>query len=105
MVPSSTLSILAFCLFAHQSVAEPGVVGLSFEKRLNPEPAAAAASRRLRKRSGTVQSTILNADGALLYLVNTTVGTPAQSVALQLDTGSSDIWVCHADASAEEDFD
>lgn len=29
----------------------------------------------------------------MYYMVNITVGTPAQNVSLSLDTGSSDIWV------------
>jgi hypothetical protein len=99
MVPISALSILAFCLFTEQSAAELGVVGFSFEKRQTAQPAA--VSRRLRKRSGSVQATLYNADGDLLYLVNTTVGTPAQSIALQLDTGSSDIWVCPLGVSVQ----
>jgi hypothetical protein len=34
-----------------------------------------------------------NALGVLLYYVNASVGTPPQSVALQIDTGSSDVWM------------
>jgi hypothetical protein len=32
-------------------------------------------------------------NGKSLYYVNVTVGTPGQSVALQIDTGSSDVWM------------
>jgi hypothetical protein len=99
LIPFQALSVLAFWLFAQRSAAEPGVIGLTFEKRKIAGPAA--ATRRLRKRSGTLQSTLYNADVDVLYLMNTTTGTPPQSIALQLDTGSSDIWVCHVDVSTK----
>ncbi|KAF2102958.1 acid protease, partial [Rhizodiscina lignyota] len=52
----------------------------------------------LRRRAGSVQATLDNAQSNLLYLVNVTVGTPTQNFALQLDTGSSDIWIPAADS-------
>ena len=33
-----------------------------------------------------------------LYYVNVSVGTPAQDLALQIDTGSSDTWIPSSDA-------
>ncbi|KAI0997102.1 putative aspartic-type endopeptidase [Podosphaera aphanis] len=45
---------------------------------------------RLRKR-GIVQSNLDNKE--TLYFFNATLGTPAQSFRLHLDTGSSDLWV------------
>jgi Eukaryotic aspartyl protease len=91
-IPFQALSVLAFWLCTQHAAAEPGVIGLPFEKRKVAN--SAPANRRLRKRSGTVQATLYNAEGDFLYLVNTTVGTPPQNIALQIDTGSSDIWVC-----------
>jgi hypothetical protein len=87
----SALSALALSLYTSYAQAEPGVVGLKFTKReiTNPQDPAL----RLRKRSNTAQATIYNAQGNLLYLINTTVGTPPQNIGLQLDTGSSDIWI------------
>lgn len=49
-------------------------------------------SRRLHRRA-TFDVSVGNADVVGLYYVNATVGTPGQDVQLQLDTGSSDIWM------------
>lgn len=49
------------------------------------------ASSSLSKREKTVRATIANEE--LLYLINVTIGTPGQPFSLQLDTGSSDIWI------------
>lgn len=46
---------------------------------------------RLRKRQNTVSETLDNEE--TLYFANVTIGTPAQSVRLHIDTGSSDLWV------------
>ena len=45
---------------------------------------------RLRKRSGTLLEILSNE--ATLYFANVTLGTPGQSVRLDIDTGSSDLW-------------
>ena len=45
---------------------------------------------RLRKRSGTLLETLQNEE--TLYFANVTLGTPGQSLRLDIDTGSSDIW-------------
>jgi len=45
---------------------------------------------RLRKRSGTLLETLDNE--ATLYFANVTLGTPAQNLRLDIDTGSSDLW-------------
>jgi hypothetical protein len=69
--------------------SSPKVVSLDFTKR---EAAARSNGGGLRRRSA-VTADLYNAQGDLLYLVNATVGTPPQTFSLQIDTGSSDIWV------------
>ncbi|EXJ89702.1 hypothetical protein A1O3_02769 [Capronia epimyces CBS 606.96] len=82
----------AACLLTSISPAiaatAPGTVGFNFEKR---RVNAQEFPRRLSRRdSNTVTATLDNE--LLLYLINVTVGTPGQSISLQIDTGSSDIW-------------
>jgi elongation factor G len=48
---------------------------------------------RLRKRASTFQETIQNQQERGGYFANCRLGTPGQNLTLQLDTGSSDIWV------------
>jgi hypothetical protein len=52
---------------------------------------------RLQRRSAA-DANVFNAQSSLMYLVNITVGTPPQPLQLQLDTGSSDIWIPFASA-------
>lgn len=48
--------------------------------------------RELRKRgTATVSETLDNEQ--TLYFANVTIGTPAQSLRMHIDTGSSDLWV------------
>jgi hypothetical protein len=85
MAPLSSLarlSALALSFYTGYASAEPGVLGLRFTKREITNPADPAL--KLRRRASTAQATIYNAQGNLLYLVNTTVGTPPQDIGLQL---------------------
>ncbi|KAF1918215.1 aspartic peptidase domain-containing protein [Ampelomyces quisqualis] len=66
----------------------PRVVGLDIQRRHIGNP---AEHDRLRRRTGTVQTTLDNLD--LLYFANASLGTPAQNFRLHIDTGSSDLWV------------
>lgn len=65
----------------------PRVVGMEIHRSTVENP---AARDRLRRR-GTVEGVLDNME--TLYFVNATIGTPAQSVRLHIDTGSSDLWV------------
>jgi len=59
-------------------------------------PMQFAKSRRapaLSKRVSTLPVTLGNAVTNGLYYVNASVGTPPQTVQLQVDTGSSDVWM------------
>lgn len=88
-------SSLALSLIALEAsaVAAQRVVGIDFEKRLKPATPASS----LRRRQGTVLETLTN--GELLYIANVTVGTPGQALSLQIDTGSSDVWMSSSSAS------
>ena len=84
-----TLSAAAAILsLAVPSLAEPAVLGVSFKKDIRRD---STHLHRLARRQNSISATIENAD--LLYLINVTIGTPPQPFSLQLDTGSSDIWV------------
>lgn len=49
--------------------------------------------RSILKKRGTLSVDIGNANTNGLYFVNASVGTPPQEVQLQIDTGSSDVWM------------
>ena len=63
-----------------------------------------ASIQRLGRRANTVTASLGNAELEGLYYANVSVGTPAQSLSLQIDTGSSDVWLPSSSASlCEED--
>ncbi|KAI1104238.1 acid protease [Jackrogersella minutella] len=70
------------------STDQPKVISLSTQRKTISNP---VKRDRLRRRDGTVKATLDNEE--TLYFVNATLGTPAQSVRMHLDTGSSDLWV------------
>ncbi|KAF2711187.1 acid protease [Pleomassaria siparia CBS 279.74] len=65
----------------------PRVLGLDIQRRSVVNP---VARDRLRRRQKTVQQTLDNLE--TLYFANASLGTPAQSLRLHIDTGSSDLW-------------
>ncbi|KAI1127438.1 aspartic peptidase domain-containing protein [Nemania abortiva] len=75
------------------SAASSQVVKWDIEKRGDPAP------RLARRADGTVVEVISNEKTRGGYFASCSVGTPAQQITLQLDTGSSDIWVPATDSS------
>jgi hypothetical protein len=74
----------------------PRVVSLDVERRKAVDDSTYSRSG-VFKRSGTVSETLDNEE--TLYFANITLGTPAQSLRLHIDTGSSDLWVNVANSS------
>ncbi|VUC30035.1 unnamed protein product [Clonostachys rosea] len=64
----------------------------------NIEKRAAGESLQRRSKS-TFEETILNEKGRGGYFATVQIGSPGQNMTMQLDTGSSDVWIPHCDAS------
>lgn len=80
-------SPLAAAGIALASTAQAQVVQFDIEKRDGPN------LRDLSRRATTVNGVLSNQQVQGGYFLNINVGTPPQNITLQLDTGSSDVWV------------
>ncbi|CAK7242217.1 MAG: hypothetical protein STHCBS139747_003698 [Sporothrix thermara] len=92
---TATLAVLASIIAAtngidlHRRTDGPArVVSMATERRKIGNP---VQRDRLRRRTVTVAANLDNEE--TLYFVNATLGTPAQTLRLHIDTGSSDLWV------------
>ncbi|KAJ9151831.1 Acid protease [Pleurostoma richardsiae] len=88
-------AVAASTLLAAAANAQNGVVRWDIERReLRP---------KLGKRAGdTFEEVITNEQARGGYFATCQVGTPGQDLTLQLDTGSSDIWVPYSQSSVCE---
>jgi elongation factor G len=85
-------------VFSYVAAQNPvhGVVQWQIEKRIIPP----APGQPLHKRAQTYEEVITNERTRGGYFTTCALGTPWQNISLQLDTGSSDIWVPDQTASA-----
>lgn len=86
----TTVAAIAAINYATTCLASPGYLVLDFDKR-------ATVERRLVRRQdpsdGSFVGELVQNTNKLEYLINITLGTPPQPLAVTLDTGSSDLWV------------
>jgi hypothetical protein len=90
---SAVLATTALASFAN---ADAGTLRMDIKKDKRD---GNVYSQGLRRRADTVTAALGNAETAGLYYANVSVGTPAQDLNLQIDTGSSDVWLPSSSAS------
>ena len=91
MANSQAVLVALLCsTLAASATAEPRVVPMKFSRSL---------SENLAKRD-TAAAPLANLDAS--YLINGSIGTPPQTVAFALDTGSSDTWMIAANACPQD---
>ncbi|KAG9234016.1 aspartic peptidase domain-containing protein [Amylocarpus encephaloides] len=89
---STFLAASALLVFAHANTVQMNIVRNEAAQEAQLQ-ARQLYNRGLRTRAETVNVELGNALSAGLYFANISVGTPAQQLMVQIDTGSSDVWV------------
>lgn len=92
MARLTPLLLTTSLLYPSLSAATPGTVQWSISQDSNVAAAQLKARSDILSKRQTVQSTLGNAVQAGLYFANVSIGTPAQLLQVQIDTGSSDVW-------------
>lgn len=90
-------SVLSFAFLLLQTTAALQLAASDKFVHIPVTRQKAQAGESLRRRAGPISVTLGNAD--VLYYANVTVGTPAQFIQLQVDTGSSDVWMTSSSAA------
>jgi hypothetical protein len=93
MAPLLTTTTLLSLFFALASAQLRLDVQKNFDAQDKQLKARQLARRGISKRADSVLAGLTNDEVEGLYFANVTVGTPGQTLGLQIDTGSSDVWV------------
>ncbi|KAK3393562.1 aspartic peptidase domain-containing protein [Podospora didyma] len=94
MKGSATVAVASILAGWVRAKGQNGVVQWDIQKRVLPQDLL-----KVRKRASTYEEAITNEEARGGYFATCRLGTPGQDLTLQLDTGSSDIWV--PDSNAE----
>jgi Eukaryotic aspartyl protease len=103
MAPLLTTTTLLSLLFALASAQLRLDVQKNFDAQDKQLKARQIARRGLSERADSVLVGLTNDEVEGLYFANITVGTPGQTLGVQIDTGSSDVWVPSSTASICQD--
>lgn len=86
---------IAYLLTNVLAASPPKTTKHKFSKHLVPKKDLVERNPSFRavykRQTNTINADITNFE--TLYMINVTIGTPGQEIGLQLDTGSSDLWV------------
>ncbi|KAF3914560.1 Candidapepsin-1 [Orbilia brochopaga] len=103
---ASTLLFLSSAWPSLASAVEtaPKVVSMPFARR---HDALTLERIKMKRNAGSIDVALGNgqqdASSIGIYYVNTTIGTPGQMIQVQLDTGSSDLWMFSDQACSRDD--